>query len=79
MWVATANFMKALGSISRNSLWEAPEKCGIEPQYISLLRRLFAEQKGTVSTDRERDVFEMKEVIEAVRPIVSPTQYSKMH
>ena len=58
MWVATVDFMKAFDSISQQSLWKALEKCGIESN--NLLRRLFAEQKGTVSTDRESNMFEMK-------------------
>ena len=60
IWVATVDFMKAFDSISHQSLWEALEKCGIESNYISLLRRLYAEQKGTVSTDKKSDMFEMK-------------------
>ena len=39
MWVATVDFMKAFDSISHQSSWTSLEKCGIEPQYISLLRR----------------------------------------
>ena len=58
MWVATVDFMKAFDSISHKSPWKALDKGGIEPQYISLLRRLYAEQKGTVFTDRESDLFE---------------------
>ena len=46
-------------NVFRESLWKALEKCGIESHYISLLRRLFAEQKGTVSTDKESNLFEM--------------------
>ena len=60
MWVATVDFMKAFDSTSHRSLWNALEKCGIEPQYISLLRRLYAEQKATVLTDKESDMFEIK-------------------
>ena len=60
MWVATVDFMKAFDSISHNSLREALEQCGIESQHICLLRRLFAEQKGTVLTNRESDLFKIK-------------------
>ena len=60
MCVATVDFMKAFDSIQHQSSWNADEKCGIESQYISLLRSLYAEQKGTVSTDKETDMFEMK-------------------
>ena len=52
--------MKAFDSISDKSQWNALEQCGIEPRYISLSRRLYAEQKATVLTDSESDVFDMK-------------------
>ena len=58
MWVATVDFMKAFDSVSHQSLWKSLEKCGIESHYICLfLRRLYAEQKGSVSTDNESDMF----------------------
>ena len=60
MWVATVDFMKAFDSISHQYLWKALEKCGIESHYISLLRRPYAEKKGTLSTDKESDMFEIK-------------------
>ena len=60
MWVATVDFMKACDSISHQSLWKALAESGIESPYISLLRRLYADQKGTVLTDKAIDVFEIK-------------------
>ena len=53
MWIATVDFMKAFDSISHKSLWSALEQCGIEARYGSLLKRLYAEQKATVLTDKE--------------------------
>ena len=61
MWVAAVHFMKAFDSTRHHSFWRALEKCGIESRYISFLKRLHAAQKGTFSTDREIDVFELKE------------------
>ena len=61
MWVAAVHFMKAFDSTRHQSLWRALDKCGIESRYISFLKRLHAAQKGTSSTDREIDVFELKE------------------
>ena len=49
IWVATMDFMKACDSTSHKSPRKAPAKSGIERQSISLLRKLYAEQKGTVS------------------------------
>ena len=59
MWVATVDFMKAFDSICHKYFWTSLEKCGIESHYMRLLRRFFAEQKGSVSTDKECDMFEI--------------------
>ena len=61
MWIATVDFAKAFDTIRHRSLWNALAQFGIEPQYISLLRRLHADQQATVLTDKESDVFEKKE------------------
>ena len=50
----------ASDSISHKSLLSALEQRGIESQYVSLLRKLYAEQKATVLTDKESGVFELK-------------------
>ena len=60
MRVATVDFMKAFDSTSHQSLMKLLEKCGIESHYICLLRRLYAELKKSVSTEKELDVFEMR-------------------
>ena len=52
--------MNASDTTSHTSLWNALAQFGIEPQYISLLRRLYADQQETVLTDQESDVFEIK-------------------
>ena len=59
MWVATVDFAKAFDTPRHTSLWIAPAQFDIEWQYISLLRRLFADQT-TVLTDKESDVFKIK-------------------
>ena len=60
MWVATVDFAKAFDAIRHRSQWNALAQFGIEPQYISLLRRLYADQQATVLIDTESDVFEKK-------------------
>ena len=60
MWVATIDFMKAFVSITHNSIWDALKTCGIEHEYINLLKRLYKNQKTTVMTDKESDMFEIK-------------------
>ena len=52
--------MKAFDTIRHNSLWNALAQFGIEPQYISLLKRPYTDQQATVLTDKESDVFEIK-------------------
>ena len=60
IWLATIDFMKAFDSISYNSMWNALKTFGIEQNYISLLKRLIKDQKATVLTDKESDMFEIK-------------------
>ena len=60
MWVATVDSMKAVDSMCHLSLWASLEKCGIESHCIYFLKRFDAEQKGSVSTDKESDMFEIK-------------------
>ena len=60
MWIATIDFMKAFGSIKHNFFWDAFKTCGIEHEYINLLKRLYKNHKATVLTDKESDMFEIK-------------------
>ena len=65
MWVATIDFMKAFDSKSPNSIWDALKSCGIEHEYINLLKRLYENQKTTVMTDKESDMFEQRKIDQA--------------
>ena len=60
MWTATIDFAKAFDSITHKSIWNALESCGIEHDYISLLMKLDRDQKASVLTDEESDMFEIK-------------------
>ena len=60
MWIATIDFMTAFDSINHNSIWEALKTCGIEHEYISFLKRFYKNQKASVMTDKESDMFETK-------------------
>ena len=53
------------------SFWNALAYFGIEPQYISLLRTLYADQQATVLTDKESDVFEIKRGTKQGDPLFS--------
>ena len=71
MWVATVDLMNALDSTSHQYLRKALGKCGIESHYIDLLKRLYAEQKGTVLMDKQSDTPETKEGAKQGYPLSS--------
>ena len=47
-------------SITQKSIWKALKSCGIEHDYISFLKKMYRDQKASVQTDEESDVFEIK-------------------
>ena len=59
-WIATIQFTKAFDSITHTSIWKALNSCGINHEYISLLRKIFKDQKASVQTDVESNMFEIK-------------------
>ena len=63
--------MDPFDSTSHQSPWKELEKCGVESQHTSLLRRLYADQKGTVLTDNESDMFEIKRATKQGDPLSS--------
>ena len=60
MWAATIDFMKAFHSITHKSKWDALNFSGIAHEYIHFLRKLCKDQKATLLTDEESDMFEIK-------------------
>ena len=52
--------MKAFDSITHKSVWNALKSYGIEHDYISLLKKLYRDQKATVLTDEDSDLIEIK-------------------
>ena len=60
MWTATIDFTKALDSITHKSIWKALKSCGIKREYISLLKKIYKDQKASVQTDVESNMFEIK-------------------
>ena len=60
MWITTVDFAKAFDTIRHRSLWNALAQFAIEPQYISLQRRLCADQQATVLTYKQSDMFDKK-------------------
>ena len=60
MWTATIGFTVAFDSITHKSIWNVFESCGIEHDYISLLRKIYRDQKASVQTDEKSNMFEIK-------------------
>ena len=60
MWTATVDFMKAFDSISHKSIWESFKSCNIDHEYISLLRKIYRDQKASVQTDEESEIFDIQ-------------------
>ena len=58
MW-ATIDFTKAFDSVTHNSIWDALKSCNIGHDCIRFLKKLYRDQKATVLTDEESDMFEI--------------------
>ena len=71
MWIATINFTKAFDSITRTSIWKALKSCGINQEYISLLKKFNKNQKASVQTDVESNMFEIKKGTKQGDPLSS--------
>ena len=71
MWTATVNFTKAFDSISHNSIWEALKSCNVYHEYVSLLRKIYKDQKASVQTDEESKIFDIQKGSEQGDPMSS--------
>ena len=60
MWTATVDFTKAFDSISHTSIWEALKSCNVDHEYVSLLRKMYRDQKASVPTDEESNIFDIQ-------------------
>ena len=60
MWTATVDFTKAFDSISHNSIWEALKSCNVDHEYVSLLRKIYKDQRASVQTDEESKIFDIQ-------------------
>ena len=61
MWTATVDFTKAFDSISHEAIWEALKSCNVDHECISLLRKKNRDQKASVQTDEESNIFDIQE------------------
>ena len=71
MWIATIDFTKAFDSINHKSIWKALKSCGINHENISLLKKIYKDQKASVQTDVESNVFEIKKGTKQGDPLSS--------
>ena len=60
MWIATIDFTKAFESITHKSVWKVLNSCGVNHEYISQLKKIYKDQKTSVQTDVESNMFEIK-------------------
>ena len=56
----TVDFMKAFDSTSHKSIWEALKSCNVDHEYVSLLRKIYSDQKASVQTDEESKNFDIQ-------------------
>ena len=49
----------AFDSISHNSIWEALKSCNVDHGYVSLLKKMYKDQKASVQTDEESNIFDI--------------------
>ena len=51
MWIATIDFTMAFDFFTHKSIWKALNSSGINHEYISLLKKIYKDQKASVLTD----------------------------
>ena len=71
MWTATVDFTKAFASISHKSIWDALKTCNIDHDYISLLKKIYRDQKAPVQTDEESNIFDIRKGTKQGDPLSS--------
>ena len=60
MWTATVDFTKAFDSIFHKSSWEALKSCNVDHECVSLLRKIYRDQKASAQTDEGSDIFDIQ-------------------
>ena len=72
MWIATIDFTKASTPSQTNQYEEALNSCDTEHDYVSTLRKMYRDQKASVQTDAESNMFEIKKGTKQGDPLSSP-------
>ena len=60
MWTATVDFTKAFDSISQKYILEALISCNVDHEYVSFMRKIYRDQKASVQTDEESNIFDIQ-------------------
>eukprot|EP00973_Karenia_brevis_P063873 8878915-Karenia_brevis.AAC.1 len=60
LWLGAIDFQKAFDTISHSAIWAALEDQGVEPYFISLIMKLYANQVGQICTDRVSKTFSIR-------------------
>ena len=60
MWTATVDFTKAFDSLTHKSIWNALKSCNVNNGYIRLLMKIYRDQKASVLTDEESNIFDIQ-------------------
>ena len=71
MWTASVDFTKAFDSISHKSIRKALKACDIKHHHISLLKKIYKDQKASVQTDEESNIFEIRKGTKQGDPLSS--------
>ena len=71
MWTATIDHTKALDSITHKSIWDALKSCNIDHDYISFLKKIYRDQKASVQTDEESNIFDIRKGTKQGDPLSS--------
>ena len=71
MWTVTVDFTKTFDSISHKSIWETFKSCNVDHEYVSLLRKIYRDQKTSVQTDEESNIFDIPKGSKQGDPISS--------
>ena len=53
-------WLNFLMSGSHKSIWEALKSCNVDHEYVSLLRKIYKDQKASVQTDEESESFDIQ-------------------
>ena len=71
MWTATIDFTVAFDSITHKSIWKALNFCDTEHDYVSPLKKIYKNQKASVQTDVDSNMFGIKKGTKQVDPLSS--------